>query len=101
MFTILPLCRASSCLLLGGVLVLACLACPVEAQERKEQAIDPVEELRQALRLEDVRLPNEQIIEFRRKNLADKIGGLKTIGDLRRALALDEWKEEPGAGRNE
>ena len=87
---------ATSCLHLAGVAIL-CLALPIWGQE----VIDPVEDLRQALRIEDVRNPTPEQLDFRRKNLSRKISNLKTIGDLRKALALDEWKEEPEQGRNE
>lgn len=66
-----------------------------------QQSYDPVEDLRQALRLEDVRQINDFIIEFREKNLDAKIKNLRTISDLRRALTLDEWKEDLNQGRNE
>jgi HEAT repeat protein len=53
---------------------------------------DPVEELRLALRIPVVDpLKNPDELAFRRQNLAKKILSLKTIGELRRALALNDW----------
>lgn len=56
--------------------------------------VDPVEDLRNALpiRLEELNNPPDIVIQFRRDNLAKKVANLKNIGELRRALALDEWK---------
>ncbi len=65
------------------------LATAVRAQE---PGLDPVEDLRLALLIDDVLNPTAGQIEFRNKNLDDKIAALKTISDLRRALSLDEWR---------
>jgi hypothetical protein len=56
--------------------------------------IDPVEDLQQALaiRLEDLTDPKETVLNFRRDTLKRKIARLRRIGDLRRALALEDWK---------
>lgn len=77
-------------ILATGVLA-ALTACAgfVSAQE------DPVEDLQQALasiRLEDLTAPNETVINFRRDTLKRKIRNLRNLGELRRALALEEWK---------
>lgn len=80
---------------------LATLAVWVNSARTQEMPKDPVEDLRQALRLEDVPRPNANQIAFRKQNLDNKINGLRTISDLRRALALDEWKEEEGQGRDD
>jgi len=58
---------------------------------------DPVEDLRQTLpiRLEELNNPPDVVVDFRRESLAKKVANLRTIGDLRRALALDEWKIDP------
>jgi HEAT repeat protein len=56
---------------------------------------DPVEELRQALPQDDVNNPTEAMLQYRRDNLQRKIDALKTVGELRRALALDEWRDDP------
>ena len=60
---------------------------------------DPVEELRAALplRLDDIANPTPRVLEFRLTTLQKKIDALKTVSDLRRALALDEWKEDAGS----
>ncbi|MCI0680703.1 MAG: HEAT repeat domain-containing protein [Gemmataceae bacterium] len=59
-------------------------------------AADPVEDLRQALPLDDVANPTEAMLTFRRNNLQKKIDALKSIGALRRALVLDDWRDNPG-----
>ncbi len=59
---------------------------------------DAVDDLRQALPLrllEQVKL-SPAFLENRREILEAKVKNLKTIGDLRRALALEEWKDNPG-----
>jgi HEAT repeat protein len=55
---------------------------------------DPVDELQSALaiRLEDLTNPTEAVVNFRREYLQKKINNLHTIGQLRRALALEDWK---------
>jgi HEAT repeat protein len=58
-------------------------------------ANDPVEELRQALKVQVIdpgRNPDE--LRYRKKNLEDHIKRLHTAGDLRRALVLQEWLDE-------
>jgi HEAT repeat protein len=59
--------------------------------------VDPVEDLRSTLpiRLEELNNPPDVVLQFRRDSLAKKVANLKTIGELRRALALDEWKIDP------
>jgi HEAT repeat protein len=57
--------------------------------------VDPVESLRQALRLavrDSSKNPEE--LTFRRANLQKKLDGIKTIGEMRRALILQEWRDE-------
>jgi HEAT repeat protein len=59
---------------------------------------DAVDDLRQALPLrllEQVKL-SPAFLENRREILEAKVKNLKTIGELRRALALEEWKDNPG-----
>jgi hypothetical protein len=58
---------------------------------------DAVDELRQALplRLEELGNPTQNILDFRRETLQKRVDKLRTIGELRRALALEEWKENP------
>lgn len=56
---------------------------------------DPVEELRQALKVpvrDSVRNPDE--LAFRKNVLEKRIAALKSIGDLRRALQLQDWRDE-------
>jgi HEAT repeat protein len=56
---------------------------------------DPVEELRQALPRDDVPTPTDAMKKFRRDSLQQLVDELKTIGELRRALALTEWRDDP------
>jgi HEAT repeat protein len=59
-------------------------------------AADAVDDLKQALSLDDnVQNPTEVMLSFRYGNLEKKINALTTIGQLRRALALDEWRDDP------
>lgn len=67
----------------------ACLA--VVAPARAE----PVEDLRQALPIDDVLNPTAKNLKDRRERLEAAIKNLQTIGQLRRALVLDEWRDEP------
>lgn len=61
------------------------------------RASDPVEALRQGLSFQigDERNPARK--EYREAQLKRHIEALKTPGELRRALALQEWKDVPGA----
>ena len=72
---------------LGVLAVLAvawcALSCPAPAAPP-----DPVEELRQTLRLSVV--DGEQ----RRRAVAEEIKALDDINDLRRAIELREWRDE-------
>jgi HEAT repeat protein len=56
---------------------------------------DPVEELRQALPRDDVPNPTDAMKKFRRDSLQQLVEQLKTDGELRRALALTEWRDDP------
>src|ERR1700738_1767519 len=58
---------------------------------------DAVDDLRQALplRLEELGNPTPAILDYRRTTLQKKVDQLRTISELRRALALEEWKENP------
>src|SRR5262245_12966093 len=62
---------------------------------------DPVEDLRQALpmRPEDMRKATQAILDHRDKTLKKLAAQLRTVGELRRALALSEWKEQPTQDR--
>jgi hypothetical protein len=52
---------------------------------------DAVEDLRRAIKLGTDASPIS--LDYRRTNLEKKTAQLRTLGDLRRALALEEWKE--------
>jgi hypothetical protein len=64
-------------------------------------AADAVDDLKQALPLDDVQNPTEAMLSFRIDNLKKKIDALTTIGQLRRALALDEWRDDPVRNLND
>jgi HEAT repeat protein len=61
--------------------------------------VDPVEELRQALpfQIGDDRRPIA--LQFRRDTLEKRVAAIKSIGDMRRALVLTEWKDTLGSPR--
>lgn len=75
----------------GGVLLVAWAATYNVA------LADPVEDLRQALQisLREQGDPTQLILDYRREIVQKRIDALRTIGDLRRALALDAWKDDP------
>lgn len=77
----------------GGGLFLAWLLAGLPSLQA--QGLDPVEDLKQALpmRLEDLADPTPEVVKFRRDTLEKKVAALKTIPHLRRALALEEWKD--------
>jgi HEAT repeat protein len=56
---------------------------------------DPVEDLKQILRSEDMRPVPPQILAHRKEALNKIIERLQTPGELRRALAITEWKDDP------
>lgn len=78
----------------AGVLALAAaLWVPSTAPSQRLPA-DPVDEMRQALRV-GVRDPlNKDELDFRRANLEKRAKALRTLSDLRRALGLQEWRDE-------
>jgi HEAT repeat protein len=76
---------------LVATLVFAALAFVLVAA----QGYDPVEELRQTLPRDDVPNPTDAMKQFRRDTLGQRINELKTISELRRALALTEWRDDP------
>jgi HEAT repeat protein len=80
------------CWFLTTSLLLALAALPGVAQPPE----DPVEALQQALtlRLEDTINPPPTMLEFREKTLQKRINQIKKLGDLRRALALEDWKTQ-------
>ena len=58
-------------------------------------AADPLGDLRQALQLDNVNNPSPATLRFREDNLAKKIAALQTVGELLRALALNDWRDGP------
>lgn len=56
---------------------------------------DPVHDVREALRV-PVRDPmkNPGELEYRQKNVGKRIDALKNLGDMRRAIVLQEWRDE-------
>src|SRR5262245_65858605 len=56
---------------------------------------DAIDDLRQALALDDVNNPTDAILNFRKENLAKRIATLRTVGEMRRALALNDWRDGP------
>ena len=58
-------------------------------------ADDPVEDLRQTLaKGSDDNVP--EAVDYRRTKTREVLLRIKTIGQMRRALVLDEWKTDPG-----
>jgi HEAT repeat protein len=84
--------RQRAALLAGIVVVLVCSP----GEPATAAPGDPVEDLRRAftLRLEDASRPTKEVLSFREKTLQARIDNLKTLGDLRRALALQGWKAD-------
>src|SRR5262249_15468552 len=56
---------------------------------------DPVEDLRRELR-QPTDPGNNNALEGRKKTLEKRLATLKTLSELRRALALTEWQDMPG-----
>jgi HEAT repeat protein len=56
---------------------------------------DPVEELRRELR-QPTDPSNNNALDYRQKTLKERLATLKTLSELRRALALTEWQDMPG-----
>jgi HEAT repeat protein len=79
--------------LLAVVTMAVMVPSPALAQQR--YAGDPVEALRQALKVrlvDPARNPDE--LRYRKKNLEEHIERLRGPGDMRRALVLQEWLDE-------
>jgi HEAT repeat protein len=55
---------------------------------------DPVEELRQALQVKVTDPNNPDEVAFRKANLGRRLKALTTLGDMRKALSLQEWKDD-------
>src|SRR5947207_10206260 len=78
----------------AGVLALAAALCVPSTAPAQRLPADPVEEMRQALRV-GVRDPlNKEELDYRRANLDKRAKALRTLSDLRRALSLQEWRDE-------
>ena len=60
---------------------------------------DPVADLREALRPDPAIPIGQAAINFRKENLKKKIEALRTIGDLGRAMLLQDWRETEGDAR--
>lgn len=73
------------------VAVLMTYAAPASAQRF---VTDPVEELGQALRLDKQSRVKKETLDFRKANLEAKIASLGTIGELGRAMLLQDWRDE-------
>lgn len=71
--------------------VFALLACAAPAR-----AADPVEELRNALPIQLGEDRNPEALRHREETLQKRITALRTLSELRRALALTEWKDTAG-----
>lgn len=77
-----------------GFLALFAAIWALETASAQRLPADPVEELKQALKV-PVRDPlNKEEQDFRRANLEKHAKSLKTLSDLRRALSLQEWRDE-------
>jgi HEAT repeat protein len=70
-----------------GVWVALAVPAPVRAQD---SSADPVEALRETLARN---LLGPQMAMHRAKVLEEKVAALKTVGEMRQALALAEWKD--------
>ncbi len=84
--------------LLMGALVLV-MAGPGQPLARA----DAVDDLKLALALPaglDQGVPSQDFLDYRRATLQKSIDKLHGIGELRRALSLDEWKEAPNSALN-
>lgn len=84
--------------LLGSALAVpVALTCYAPHAALAQRSADPVEELRQALKVPVLDpMGNPAELEFRRKNVQQRINALKTVSDLRRALQLQGgvWRSE-------
>ncbi len=74
---------------LGAAAFLGTLSAPAAPPE-------PVEALRDDLPFQLGEDRNPAALDHRRETLKKRVAALKTIGELRRALALTEWKDTPG-----
>jgi RNA polymerase sigma factor (sigma-70 family) len=64
----------------------------VKAEEQPpENPADPLEAFREALKADDGKA-DPRVLEFRKANLMKRAQELRRVGDLRQALALQEWR---------
>jgi len=76
------------------------LALCLAAAEARAQ--DPVEDLRRTLAIGGpIEDSAPEALDFRRNKIQEAADRMKTIGQLRRALILDEWKVDPDRVVNE
>lgn len=83
------------------VATLGCLALAMSAFASPARAHDPVEELRRVIAAGGPTEDSPEALEFRRSKIRELAEQMKTIGQLRRALVLDEWKVDPDRVVNE
>src|SRR5436305_6143462 len=81
-------CRRSVLLLAFSLAMMVSSAGVVFAQASRQTFADPVDALREVLKTP---FDNVGVRELRLKNAVTALGG---IGDLRRALALSEWRDD-------
>jgi HEAT repeat protein len=77
----------------AGAGALAVLLAGLAAPPARAQQFDPVEDVRTALQGQFGIEGNKAAIEARRNNLKAAAERLVSIGDMRRALALTEWRD--------
>jgi HEAT repeat protein len=80
-----------------GLLVLAgLLGSAVTALAQARYPADPVEELRQALNISTAgaETPGTDVLKYRENDLRKHAQALKTLGEMRRALLLTEWRDD-------
>jgi HEAT repeat protein len=80
--------------------IVALLVCGLTAPPAPAQASDPVEKVRDALIFQPDLDNNPEALEYREKKLKEAAEGLKTPADLRKALALTEWKDNDNINKN-
>lgn len=77
-------------------LIVAALTCHLASDNVARASDDPVEDLRRTLSvggpIED---STAEALEFRKSKIQESVDRMRTIGQLRRALVLDEWKVDP------
>ena len=83
---------------LVGAILIALVTVPCARSQPAPAAADPVEELRRALPMTsgDLTNPTPIVLEFRKKTLTQKVDALRTVAEMRRGLALEEWRESAG-----